>query len=212
MRKMILLAVLVALAAMMLAATPAMASHKHHNDRDGFIVFRDDDDDDFFGDRFGNRDFGFDRDRDVSLDIGDVDNRSGDVDIDNATSVGGSNNNVCLGQSQFGQTGNFTNQQGVELSGGGGFVRDDNDHHNGFVIRDDDDHHHGIFGNRHHDDDDIFVFDRDRDNNDRVFFGDARVDDIDFRGPDVTFAPQNETTCDQDVEQAAAASSWGSWW
>ena len=208
MRKMILLAVLAALAAMMLAATPAMANHKHHNDRDdGFVIFSNDDDDDFFG----NRDFGFNRGGGVSFELGDVDNDSGDVDIDNATSVGGSNNNVCLGQSQFGQTGNFTNQQGVELSGGGGFVRDDNDHHNGFVIRDDDDHHHGIFGNRHHDDDDIFVFDRDRDN-DRVFFGDARVDDIDFRGPDVTFAPQNETTCDQDVEQAAAASSWGSWW
>jgi len=38
--------------------------------------------------------------------------------------------------------------------------------------------------------------------------------DNEFRGPDVTFSPENETACDQGVEQAAAASSWGwsSWW
>ena len=30
-----------------------------------------------------------------------------------------------------------------------------------------------------------------------------------FAGPEVEFAPENETACEQEVQQAAAASSWG---
>src|SRR5215204_5926402 len=109
----------------------------------------------------------------VAFGIGDAENESGEIETENNFSIEGNNNNACLGQQQFGQTGNFTNQQGVLQSGDGVFVGDDNNH-NGFFVRDDDDDHHGIFGfgNRHHDDDDdFFGFDRDRDN-DRVFFGD----------------------------------------
>src|SRR5215213_4429390 len=33
--------------------------------------------------------------------------------------------------------------------------------------------------------------------------------DNEFEGPETEFAPENETECDQAVQQAAAASSWG---
>ncbi len=35
------------------------------------------------------------------------------------------------------------------------------------------------------------------------------ADDIEFEGGDIEFAPENETACDQGIEQAAAASYWG---
>jgi len=110
----------------------------------------------FFFDRGDHRDFDRNHDGfgDASLEIGDVDNDSGDIETDNSIEIGGDNNNACLGQQQFGQTGNFTNQQGAGQ-----------------------------------------------------FFSDA--DDIEFSGPEVAFGPQNETACDQDVEQASAASSGG---
>ena len=37
----------------------------------------------------------------------------------------------------------------------------------------------------------------------------SEVDDIGFTGPSVSFAPENETACEQEVQQAAAASSFG---
>ena len=42
-------------------------------------------------------------------------------------------------------------------------------------------------------------------------FGQFRsiADDVELSGPEITFAPENETTCDQAVQQSAAASSWG---
>src|SRR5215207_9256345 len=131
--------------------------HKFSNDGDGLFVFRGDnhdDDDDFFGFDDDDDFFGFDGDGEVSLGLGDVENESGDIETENEFSIEGNNNNACLGQLQFGNTGNFTNQQGV-----------------------------------------------------LQYASDA--DDLEFSGPDVTFAPENETTCEQDVEQAAAASSWG---
>ena len=164
------------------------------DDRDDFFVFRGDDDD---------RDFDFDGDGEVSFGLGDVENESGDIETENSFSIEGDNNNACLGQQQFANTGNFTNQQGV-LQSGGVFVDDDNDRdHDWNWWNRDRDHNWNWW---HHDDDN----DRwdDDDDRDRVFFGGAQADDIEFSGPEVTFAPENETSCEQDVEQASAASSW----
>ena len=128
-----------------------------NNDNGLFIVSNDndwwdDDDDDF--DFFGNHGFDFDDDDgEVSLGLGDVENESGDIELENEFSVGGNNNNACFGQQQFANSGNFTNQQGA------------------------------------------LQFDSD-------------VDDLEFGGGEFGFGPENETACEQDVEQASAASSW----
>ena len=47
----------------------------------------------------------------VAFEIGDAENESGEISTENEFSIEGNNNNACLGQLQFGQTGNFTNQQ-----------------------------------------------------------------------------------------------------
>jgi hypothetical protein len=39
----------------------------------------------------------------------------------------------------------------------------------------------------------------------------SNADDIEFSGSEFVFAPQQLVSCDQSVEQSAAASSWGSW-
>jgi hypothetical protein len=93
----------------------------------------------------------------VGFEIGDAENESGEIETENNFSIKGNNNNACLGQLQFGNTGNFTNQQGVLQYG-------------------------------------------------------SEADDIEFEGPEIEFAPENETKCDQKVQQAAAASSsWDKW-
>jgi len=208
MRRIVLLFTVAAMMAVLLSISAGPASalviigdkdngHKFNHDRNGFFSFGDDDNR-IFRDRFDN-DGG-----EVSFELGDVDNESGDVELDNSFEISGNNNNACLGQQQFGNSGNFTNQQGA-FEFGGGFDDFDRNHRgdrDGFVIVSDDD-------------DDFFGFDRDR-RRDHGFFdfgnGNNNNGDLEFSGPEVTFAPENETTCDQDVEQAAAASSWGSWW
>src|SRR5919107_4482312 len=90
----------------------------------------------------------------VGFEIGDAENESGEIETENSFEIEGNNNNACLGQLQFGQTGNFTNQQGVLQY-------------------------------------------------------DSEADDIELSGPEIEFAPENETACEQAVQQAAAASSWG---
>src|SRR5829696_2114736 len=50
----------------------------------------------------------------VSLEVGDNENESGGISIENSFSVEGNNSSACLGQQQFGQTGNAPNQQGSE--------------------------------------------------------------------------------------------------
>ncbi len=92
----------------------------------------------------------------VVVGIGDSENESGDIETENNFAIEGNNNNACLGQLQFGQTGNFTNQQGSL----------------------------GFF---------------------------SPFDDNEFEGGDITFAPENETACEQRVQQSSAASSWSSW-
>jgi|SRR5215217_7504991 len=121
-----------------------------------------------------------DNDHFGGLGFDDQDLRSGDVDTDTDISVNGNNNNQCVGLSQVNNTGNFANQQGTSnLSGDEG---DD-----GFVIR------HG---------NDFIPFFGFGDNDNGQF-------EQEFRGPEVTFDGENETACDQEVQQAAAASSWG---
>ena len=48
----------------------------------------------------------------VAFDLGDTQNESGNIETENSFAIEGNNNNACLGQEQFDQTGNFTNQQG----------------------------------------------------------------------------------------------------
>src|SRR5829696_752645 len=107
----------------------------------------------------------FDRDNDHDrnngfevneLNFDDQELESGDIETETDISIEGNNNNQCVGLSQFGNTGNFANQQGTTQ----------------FDIGDE--------------------FEQE------------------FEGPEIEFAPENETACDQDVQQAAAASS--SWW
>jgi hypothetical protein len=90
----------------------------------------------------------------VGFGIGDTENESGEIETENAFEISGNNNSACLGQLQFGQTGNFTNQQGALQYASG-------------------------------------------------------VDDLGFAGPEIEFGPENETACEQAVQQSAAASSWG---
>jgi hypothetical protein len=59
---------------------------------------------------------------------------------------------------------------------------------------------------------DGFFFDDDHARNGHFFgFGDNDNGEFEqeFEGPEVTFAPENETACDQAVQQSSAASSWG---
>ena len=138
------------LALIVLVAAPLYAQNFRFDDDDDNGFHRNDRNDFFFGDRdrFDNNGGG------VSFELGDTENESGDIETENEFSIEGNNNNACLGQLQFGNTGNFTNQQGA-----------------------------------------------------LQYASDA--DDLEFEGPEISFAPENETTCEQDVEQAAAASSWG---
>ena len=49
----------------------------------------------------------------VAFEIGDTENESGGIGTSNELEIAGNNNNACLGQQQFGNTGNFTHQQGA---------------------------------------------------------------------------------------------------
>ncbi len=88
----------------------------------------------------------------VSLEIADTENESGEIETENNFAIEGNNNSACLGLEQFGQTGSFTNQQGTLQVA-------------------------------------------------------ADVDDNEFAGGELEFAPENATACEQAVQQAAAASS-----
>ena len=90
----------------------------------------------------------------VAFEIGDTENESGGIETENSFEISGNNNNACLGTLQFGNTGNFTNQQGVLQY-------------------------------------------------------DSVADDLEFGAGEFEFAPENETACEQAVQQSAAASSWG---
>ena len=148
MKKLMLMAAAM-LALVVLVAAPVLAQNFRFDDGDNRFD-RNDDHGFFFGggDRFNNNGEG------VSFDLGDTENESGDIETENDFAIEGNNNNACLGQLQFGNTGNFTNQQGALQYA-------------------------------------------------------SEADDIEFEGGEITFAPENETACDQAVQQSSAASSWG---
>src|ERR687895_639892 len=79
---------------------------------------------------------------------------SGEIETETALSIEGNNNNQCAGLLQFGQSGNFANQQGTDQ------------------------------------------------------YDNPELEQ-EFAGPEYEFAPENETACEQAVQQSAAASSWG---
>jgi hypothetical protein len=100
------LTMLVAMMALMTAtfAAPGMAKAKfnsNHSGGSGFFISHGD----------GNG-FHFNANRGVSFDLGDTENESGDIETENNFAIEGNTNNACLGQLQFANTGNFTNQQG----------------------------------------------------------------------------------------------------
>jgi hypothetical protein len=118
MRKMVLLAAMMAMAVMMLAAAPAMADDWDWNDDEdfcwylGFFVCDDDFDDDFDNDGsffFGGGD-GVDQDFEQEADSGDVD-QSFDV------SGTGDNSNQTAGTQGVANTGNAQNQIGITQFG-----------------------------------------------------------------------------------------------
>ncbi len=88
----------------------------------------------------------------VAFEIGDTENESGGIGTSNEFEIEGNNNSACLGQQQFGNTGNFTNQQGALQYA-------------------------------------------------------SVVDDLEFGGGELSFAPESETACEQAVQQSSAASS-----
>ena len=82
---------------------------------------------------------------------------SGEIATETELSIEGNNNNQCAGLLQFGQTGNFANQQGTS----------------------------------------------------QYDLGPDAEFEQEFEGPEIEFAPENATECEQAVQQSAAASSWG---
>ena len=121
--------------------------------------------------------FNFDDDDDNGLGFADQELESGGFESETDISIEGNNNNQCVGLSQFGNTGNFANQQGTSFGDGGDGFDDDDD--NWFHFDDDDNNGDGF---------------------DSEFDGE-------FDGGEFDFAPENETGCEQAVQQAAAASS-----
>ena len=104
----------------------------------------------FDGDNDHDRNNGFEVNE---LNFDDQELESGDIETETDISIEGNNNNQCVGLSQFGNTGNFANQQGTSQNDIG----------------------------------DEF--------------------EQEFEGPEIEFAPENETACDQAVQQSSAASS-----
>jgi hypothetical protein len=189
MRKMILLAAMMAIAALMLAATPAMADDLDsdgfddltflfvgHDDYCDYFDCRDEDDycdffdcrdEDDYCDFFDCRD---NRDNDVvpAFEITqdfDQEAESGDVDQDFYVSNTGDNSNQSVNIQGVANTGNAQNQIGVIDAGGFGDL-DSNDYNNG------DDFCEDIYGNNFCEDLEDFCEDYDRDGFCDFFFDD----------------------------------------
>src|SRR5215213_3735855 len=150
MRRIVLLLTATAMMAAIMAVSAGPASalvifdrDNDHNDND-----RNDHNRDAF---FFGRNDGFEF---SGPNFDDQELESGDIETETDISIEGNNNNQCVGALQFGQTGNFANQQGTSQ-----------------------------------------------------FFSDS--DDNELDGGQLSFAPENETACDQEVTQYSAAYSWG---
>jgi hypothetical protein len=208
MKKMMLLAVMVAIAALMMAATPAFANDNnndnfcdrfdcHDNNNDNFcdrFDCHDNNNDNRFFDHFNRNDFCdlFDCNRNNSR--FDHNNRnvfvpeitqdleqeaeSGDVNQSFNVTGGGDNSNQCVGLQGVANTGNAQNQIGVTQVGQDGGFNDF-------------DHNRNFFHN-----DGFNSFDGSS--------GDFSVEDS---GASIEMNPVNTTSCgDQQVNQAATAS------
>ncbi len=88
----------------------------------------------------------------VSNAFDDQELESGEIGTETELAIDGNNNNQCAGLLQFGQTGNFPNQQGTSQ------------------------------------------------------YDNPELEQ-EWEGPEIEFAPENATECEQAVQQAAAASS-----
>jgi hypothetical protein len=174
MRKMVLLASMLALAALMLAAAPASAQDFDGfcEDFDGFVIC---DFDEFCEDLDG--DFFCDED-DFFGDGGEQEAESGDVDQTFDVSGPDDNSNQTVGIQGVANTGNVQNAFGFNDGFGDDFFCDeDND---GFC--------------------DDFFFDGN---------GDVEFED---GGASIEVSPTQVVTSDQEVNQAAAASTFWPWW
>jgi hypothetical protein len=171
MRKMVLLAAMVAMAALMLAAAPALAAdndrnHDNDNDRNhdnrdfcdkndcGFDDFIEEFCEDFDGDFFcdNEEDFIFDGFGDGMFQTSDQEGESGDVDQTFDISNTGDNSNQCVGVQGVANTGNA--QTTINILNVGGEIDD------------------------------------------------FELEDLESS---LTVSPENTTTCDQEVNQAATA-------
>ena len=173
-----LLAAMLALAALMAAAAPAMADDfDHHHFFDHVNRF-----DGLFFNRFFEPT--------PALEFNQEAENTGNVTISTAVSQTGNNSNQCVAPLQFGNTGNVQNAQGFVQSGTPFF--NNNEGRNGF-FRD------GVF----------FPEGRDRFFRDGFLFPNdgfvSNVGDVEFEGSSMTFTPTLTNTCNQSVEQAAAA-------
>jgi len=188
MRKMMLLAVLAAIAALMLAATPAMADDF---DRHDFCRFFDcnNNNDNFCDDDFFFDNCRFDRFDRFNNGFGDFeqDADSGDIDQSFDVTGGGDNSNQTVGTQGVANTGNAQNQIGVT-----DFGDFDNFNGNDFC----DNFHRNNFCDNRFDRFDNFG----RFNNG---FGDFEFEDS---GASIEVSPINTTSSDQEVNQAASAS------
>ena len=200
MRKMMLLAAVVAIATLMLAAAPAMAEDNNHDGFDDgtFRFVGDDDFCDFFDcDEEDFCDF-FDCDEDRFFLNGDGINQdfdqeaeSGDVDQSFDVSQTGDSSNQTAGIQGVANTGNSQNQIGV-IDAGDFADFNDNGFNNG------DDFCEDFDGNGICD----FFFD------DGFFFGDDDDGGFEFDnvGSTIEVSPTNTTSSNQQVNQAASAS------
>ena len=116
MRKMILLALVVALAALMMAAAPAMADDNEHNHFFDHHVNR-------FDGLFFNRFF----EPTPALEFNQEAENTGNVTVSTAVSQTGNNSNQCVAPLQFGNTGNVQNAQGFTTFGSTPFFFNNND-------------------------------------------------------------------------------------
>src|SRR5919199_6865873 len=147
MRKMMLLAALVAIAALMMAAAPAFADDGNHNNRNDFCdrfdinnchrFFNDNNDRFVVFDGFDhfNNFRPFDFDNEISQE-NEQEVESGDATQNINVSGGGANSNQCAGVQGVTNTGNATNNTSVlQANPNDGFFRDgfhDGRFHDGF--------------------------------------------------------------------------------
>jgi hypothetical protein len=166
---------------------PAMAQSIFdfdNNDNDNF------DNNDIFdnNDNFDNNDIFRDNGLDNSFDIEQETDQTGDVTLDTSIVNTGNNSNQCVAPLQFGNTGNLQNAQGFLQTGS-------TSNNDSFRNNDNND----LFGNN------FFDF-NDRNDLFRNNDGGNSVDDVDFEGASMTFNPEQNVECNQQVQQSAAAS------